>query len=803
MAFGGNEQRAIVFLDRYSLKDNNGNPVERLPEDMWSRVAAAIADDEPTRVEFHNLLRDFKFVPGGRILAGAGTGTEVTYYNCFVIPVETRARRQARGTTEYPNKIEGDRGADSREAIFDTMGLMVDIMSRGGGVGINWSVLRPKGAHLKRVNGTTSGPVSWMDVASKAVGVVEQGGSRRGAAMFMLDDWHPDVEEFINAKRDFGVITNANVSVAVSDDFMAAVETDGEWVLRFPDTSDPLYDTRWDGDLGGWQARGGKVVDYKRIRARELWRSLAEAAWASGEPGVVFLSRYNDQSTADGVERIISVNPCGEQGLGPYSVCNLGAMNLDAYLYEPIHSNRGGGWDFNWAKFQGDVRTAVTFLDNIIDKTYYFIPQNEEVQKKLRRIGLGVMGLADALLALGLVYGSQEAADFTHRVFEIMKVEAVKQSSALAATKGPAPAYRKDMLQRPYFDSLRDTPMFSSVRKNGLRNLFLLTQAPTGTTSLLAGVNSGIEPYFAFAYTRKDRTGTHKVLASAVGKYKDPARSDGSEWVTSNDVSVDGHVLMQAAAQDSIDSSVSKTINAPYEHTVEGVEEAYTLAYKRGCKGVAYFRDGCGRDQVLYRDGVPVKVDNEIEELKKKVEELERSNSFLVKSQKSKTSFARPPRLEGETHRVQTKAGTAYVTVNRDNNSRPVEVFFNVGKAGSDITALAEALGRTASLALRHGASLGGVANQLDGIGGNSRVQKAIPAAIAEALTEANKPKVNEEEAVKADDLTAYRASIETAASEEPLPSPIRADICPDCGNASLVQEEGCSKCQICGYSAC
>lgn len=835
-AFGGNEQRATVFLDRYALKNENGDPIEREPHQLWERVSRAISDDEAGEERFYDLLQNWKFVPGGRILAGAGTNSEVTYYNCFVIPVETKVLRQAKeiglwyreyGESENMHKEYADRleslgvnpGADSREAIFDTIGLMVDIMSRGGGVGINWSVLRPKGAHLKRVNGTTSGPVSWMDVASHAVGVVEQGGSRRGAAMFMLDDWHPDVEDFINAKRNFGVITNANVSVAVSDEFMDALQRDGDWDLRFPDTDDDRYNSLWTGDLKQWEEIGGRIRVYRTVRARELWRSLADAAWASGEPGVVFLGRYNKQSTGAAEERIISVNPCGEQGLGPYSVCNLGAMNLDAYV-KPIYSYKKntGVYEFDWLNFQADVQIATQFLDGIIDKTHYFIPENEAIQKRLRRIGLGVMGLADALIGLKLRYGSKEAQEFTHKVFEVMKVESIRASTDLAVKNGPAPAWTKEMIQRPYFDSVRDTPMFRPTFKSGLRNIFLLTQAPTGTTSLLAGVNSGIEPYFAFEYTRKDRTGVHKMYAPALEKYaKDMIGKTtmSGHLVTSGDVSASEHVYMQAAAQDSIDSSVSKTINAPNDHTVEEVEAAYLLAYETGCKGIAYFRDGCGRDQVLYKNGIPVKSNEEVEDLKASNEALQFEIADLYGQLDSLVpygiAYKRPAVLTGETRRVVTKAGTAYVTLNRDQHTgRPVEVFFNVGKAGSDLTAMAEALGRIASLALRHGATLGGVANQMDGVGGNGNFQKAIPAAISEALTQANRsPVVTTSTTVTefTERPLSFEADFEesqiTYTEEKAAPDPQRADLCPECGNASLVREEGCSKCQICGFSAC
>ncbi len=799
------DHQRTVFLDRYAKKGPDGAPLETDPDQMWRRVASAIADDEIQAEDFYDILQGFKFVPGGRILSGAGVDSEVTFYNCYVIPVETKARRTLRSVTgpaftitlpddvtiEEVNELRDvarfskpeDTGSDSREAIFDTIGLMVDIMSRGGGVGINWSVLRPKGTYLKRVNGTTSGPVSWMDVASKAVGVVEQGGTRRGAAMFMLDDWHPDLLEFIDAKRNFNAITNANVSVAVSDEFMDAVREGRDWVFEFPNTNDSRYNSEWDGDLAGWKERGGEVVVHGTVPARDVWRAIAKAAWASGEPGLVFLGRYNTLSTGRDVERIISVNPCGEQGLGPYSVCNLGAMNLDAYIIENKHYGEPSTFEFDWGVFANDVEVAVTFLDQVIDKNFYFIPENEKAQKSLRRIGLGVMGLADALIALQLRYGSREAVTFTERIFSTMKIAAIRRSCVLAQLEGAAPAWNKEMLNSPYLAPIRGTPLGSQVERYGLRNLFLLTQAPTGTTSILAGVNSGIEPYFEFSYTRVDRTGSHSVTAGAVTKYISEFAHKPSYAVTSSDVSIDEHIAMQAAAQTYIDSSVSKTINGPSHHTVEDVERAYSLAYDSGLKGIAYFRDGSGRDQVLYKEPPKAPEMDGLDDLPALLE-------YAVE-------FKRPKSLSGKTIRIDTRAGSAFVTVNRDDNGKPVEVFLNIGKAGSDLAGITEAIGRLASLALRHGASLGGVANQLEGVGGNGKMMKSVPNAIGLVLSEMNSREEMEnlylaQEAVVTE-LPPQVANRQTT----------RADLCPECHQTTLVYQEGCSKCLSCGYSAC
>lgn len=772
-----NPQRRTVFADRYALKDETGMPTEFDPTEMFERVADGIAQNPNEAADFLAILEDFKFVPGGRILAGAGTDSEVTYYNCYVIPIETRFRRGGLDLSKH------DAGSDSREAILDTISVMVDIMSRGGGVGINWSVLRPKGAYLTRVNGHTSGPVSWMDVASHAVQTVTQGGSRRGAAMFMLDDWHPDVLEFIEAKRDLTKITGANVSVAISDAFMQAVKDDAEWEFVFPDTKHPMYDSAWDGDLAKWRAEYSEaaVVGYGTKPAREVWRAISQAAWDNGEPGVIFLERYNDQSTAKGIERIICVNPCGEQGLGPYSVCNLGAMNLDAYVTKKSQWDKVVGYEFDWDSFTEDVAVAVRFLDNVVDQNYYFLPENEAVQKDLRRIGLGAMGLADALIGLGLRYGSQEAVEFTERVFRTLKDTAIEESVRLAVEKGPAPAWDSAMWDRPYLAEYVQRngwgKVASTLKKPALRNLFLLTQAPTGSTSIVAGVNSGIEPLFSLSWTRVDRTGTHRVYAPSIEKYIPEGIEQPEYVVTADTVTVEEHIAMQAAVQKYVDSSVSKTINAPNDHTVEDVERAYTLAYDSGLKGVAYFRDGCGRAQVLYKD------EPKSEGLHSE-EDIQDLIQFAVE-------FDRPTVLAGRTHKVGTKAGTAYVTVNRDGDGVAREVFFNVGKAGSDVAALVEALGRLASLALRKGATLGGVANQLDGVGGASNFNRSVPHAIAQALSEDH-----------AGAVTAPSVVHSEVEQEKPQRS-VSADVCPECHNVSLVREEGCSKCAVCAYSAC
>ena len=377
--------RQKVFLDRYALKGVGGELLEEAPEQMWERVARGIASNEKKEnrklweKKFYDVMEDFKFVPGGRILSGAGTDYEVTYFNCFVIPSPK----------------------DSREGIIESLRQLVEIQSRSGGVGLNLSSLRPRGARVKKVNGTSSGPVTWAGLFSYAThDVVQQGGTRRGATMLMLWDWHPDVEEFITVKQDLSKINGANLSVCVSDAFMEAVKKDGDWDLVYPDLDDPKYDAQWNGEIDQWKKLGGKVKVHKTIKARDLWNLICEAAWRSAEPGLHFLDRSNKRSNTWYFERLIATNPCGEQPLGAWAVCNLGAMNLAVYV-------KDGKFDFK--SFSEDVKVAMRFLDNVIDKTYYFFKENEKVAKDIRRTGLGIMGLGDALIKMKLRYGADES----------------------------------------------------------------------------------------------------------------------------------------------------------------------------------------------------------------------------------------------------------------------------------------------------------------------------------------------------------------------------------------------------------
>lgn len=790
--------RQKVFMDRYSLKNDKGEPTEFTPEEMWQRVAAGIAQMEKTHAlrkywakEFYGAMEGFKFVPAGRILSGAGTGYEVTFFNCYVIPSPK----------------------DSRAGIMENITHTVEIQARGGGVGINLSSLRPHGARVKKVNGTSSGPVSWAKLYSAANhDVIQQGGSRRGALMLMLHDWHPDIEEFIHAKEDGVSIPGANLSVCVSDKFMEAVEADADWVTKFPDVTDPEYDEKWDGVYENWEALGKKFVVYKTFKAREIWDQICTAAWKSAEPGLHFLERSNKWGNTWYFEKLLSTNPCGEQPLGEWAVCNLGAMNLSAFVTED--------GTFNYADLDAKVRVAMRFMDNVVDANYYFWEENEKKAKEIRRTGIGTMGLGDALIKMKLAYGSDEAQPVIEKIYKTIRDASYDTSSDLAAEKGSFPKFDSEKYLQGHFIKQLPQSIRSKIQNQGIRNAVILTQAPTGTTSLLAGVSSGIEPVFDFKFIRKDRIGEHVIYHPLYEQWmkENPGREKPHYFVGANDMSPMDHVKVQALIQGYTDSSISKTANAPHDFTIEQVKELYLQAYKLGCKGVTFFRDG-SRAGVLYHED------------DKKKEEVKAEDTGNASQD---TVVSRPMILRGRTYKMQTPVGEGFITINRDENNNPFEVFITVGKGGMHTMADAEAMGRLVSLSLRLARSASNadpktvaqkISAQLRGIGGASHVgfgkdrvmslADAIAKALAEDLAitaensedkaetvplnltvETESASVTKENAGRDDVVTAQVPLIADSAQKT-------ADLCPECGQASFVFEEGCKKCYSCGYSMC
>lgn len=799
--------------------------VEKTPEEMWDRLASAIASVETTEKQaewtdkFRYILDDWKLVPGGRIAAGAGASEELTLFNCYVIPSPK----------------------DSRGGIMQTLSEMTEIMARGGGVGINLSSLRPRRAIVRGVNGSSSGAVSWGGLFSYTTGLIEQGGSRRGALMLMMYDWHPDILDFITVKQTAGQVTNANLSVCVSNGFMKAVKEDLDWELVFPDTSDPDYDEQWDGDLEKWKKAGKAVIPYQTVKARDIWHTIMESAWKSAEPGVVFMEHYNQMSNSWYFNPIICTNPCGEQGLPAWGVCNLSALNLSKF-YDAEKR------DVAWEELSKVTRYAVRFLDNVIDKTPYHFEENKNNQQKERRVGLGSMGLAELMIKLGIRYGSPYSLEFLDRLFGFIAREAYLASADIAAEKGAFPAFQAE----PYLSSGFMKQMCvvypeveEAIQAKGMRNVTVITQAPTGSTGTMVGTSTGIEPYFAFKYYRQSRLGYDEQFVPIAQQWKDAHPNDQlpDYFVTAMDLSAEDHIRAQAAIQRWVDSSISKTANCPNDFTIEQTKELYELAFDLGCKGVTIYRDGSrdvqvlstekeskqeesnhlesgqadsysnsqqkqseqddshannqeesqstqggvlncessfvtegqqktknngdGNEQQLHRqdtgssgassssvssdreqkDGVRAQESNDGQEsthgnaspsaevIATKGEESESASSNNVYKR-------RPQVLRGATYKINTPFGMAYITIN-DLNDIPAEIFLNVGKAGSDVFAMAEALGRVCSLFLRygdHGNKVELLIKHLKGIGGSGSVGfganrvESIADAVAKAL---------------------------------------------------------------------
>ena len=787
-----------VFLDRYSLKDKAGNAVEKNPEEMWKRIAEAVAQKEKPETRgkwtkaFYDAMENFKYVPGGRILAGAGTGYSVTYYNCFVIPSPR----------------------DSREGILETLGNMIEIMSRGGGVGINISSLRPRGARVEKVNGFSSGPCNWAELFSLATkDIIQQGGTRRGALMLMLWDWHPDIEEFITVKQDLSRINGANLSVCVSDTFMDAVKSDSDWPLIFPDKNDPDYDKMWDGDIEAWKAKGKKINVFKVVKARKIWDLIAEAAWKSAEPGVVFMERYNKMHNNYYWNRIICVNPCGEEGLPEWGVCNLGSINLSALVIGD-DINVPGKFDFE--ELKKVVRTAVRFQDNVVDMDPYVFPGIRKTQLMgERRIGLGTMGLGDALIKLHIRYGSEESLKLIEEIYQSICYEAYLESVELAKEKGAFAKFDGKKFIKSGFMKQMPARIRKAVKEGGIRNSVLLMQAPTGSTSLMANTTSGIEPVYEFEFTRRDRLGEHVMRHYLYEEWYKKNEADMKSgkierpdfFVSANDLSPEDHVLVQAAIQKYVDASISKTVNAPNSHTIEDVKRLYTLAYDSGLKGIAYMREG-SRQGVLERITEPEK------------KEVAKPTMPAMKP--------RPMVVHGSTYKIDTPVGRAYITVNTNGNAEPHEIFITVGKAGSDVFAMAEGLGRMISMYFRTSLHIApdqrikNVIKELHGIGGGRTLGfgkdriRSLPDAVAKVITmhfehlqeQKEMAENNGNDHVSVEPVLVSEVEQPALLQEaEPMmaqsSSEKHFDICPSCGEALLAREEGCAKCYGCGHAEC
>ncbi|PIR96616.1 MAG: ribonucleoside-diphosphate reductase, adenosylcobalamin-dependent [Candidatus Doudnabacteria bacterium CG10_big_fil_rev_8_21_14_0_10_42_18] len=819
MRDGSIEDRAIEHIDK---------PLETAPEQMFARIAKHIASVEATKEKqeeweskFRELMDDWKYVPAGRIFTGAGTGQNLTFYNCYVIP----------------------NPKDSRGGIFETLGQMAEIMSRGGGVGINVSSLRPRYAYVKGVNGRSSGSVSWASLYSFVTGLIEQGGSRRGALMLILNVWHPDVMEFINAKREMGKIINANISVGITDDFMEAVKQDKPWDLVFPDPSDPMYEKKWDGNLYNWKEMGGKIIKHKTVRATDIWDNIITSAHASAEPGMYFIDRARHFSNSWYYADLPCTNPCGEQPLPAWGVCNLGHVNLAKHVKKETS-------EVEWDKLKATVRQAVRFQDNVIDATPYFFEENKKQQMSERRVGMGTIGLAEMLIYLGLRYGSPEAIEFIDKLYQFIAVTAYETSVELAREKGVFEKFDADkFLMSGYMKNMPEY-IRDLVKKYGVRNVTILTQAPTGTVGTMVGTSTGIEPFFSWTYFRKSRLGVHeeKIKLAQDWLKQHPGEELPNYFATAMELMPEEHVRVQAAVQRWTDSAISKTVNAPQDYTIEQTKELYTLMHTLGCKGGTIYRDGSRDEQILATDSSKLGKDAEEQLVKKGINAnagagvpspRDTQEVMSVSGSKIQLKIApreRPDVIDGMTYKMKTAYGHLYVTINEDEHG-PFEVFATMGKAGGFFSAQTEAITRMISLALRSNIAIEEVVSQIKGIRGpevsfsNGEMVFSLPDAIAKILEKHikrdqqqlgfpdTKPektsiisKAKKEEVSKiSETVTAKIITSQTVGDKQmtyqkqekiSIANLGNSPVCPDCASM-LIFAEGCMKCESCGYSKC
>ncbi len=797
-------------------------PLETSPEETMDRVARGIAkieaNPEQWESEFRWLLDGWKFIPAGRILAAAGCDQQLSLYNCYVLPL--------------PH--------DSRHGIIKTLSEQMEIMSRGGGVGITLSSLRPRHAYVKGVNGRSSGSVSWGALYSFVTGQIEQGGSRRGALMLILDVWHPDILEFVNAKREAGQITNANISVGISDEFMEAVKADQMWELVFPDTTHPDFDKEWDGELDTWVKAGRPVNVHKTVRAREIWDQLVESAWASAEPGLWFKGRSNKMSNSHYFAPLVGCNPCGEQALPGYGVCNLGSLNLPRFLVEQAD----GSSEVDWDSLKRAVRLSTRFLDNVIDANPYFIAENRLQQQAERRVGLGTMGIGEMMIRLKIRYGSQESLDFIDKLYECISTEAYLTSADIAEEKGAFPQFDAKQFLSSGFMKKMPGYVREAVAEKGIRNVTLLTQPPTGTTGTMVNTSTGIEPFFYWEYDRRSRLGVH---TERVAVYQEWLEQNGPDaelpdyFTTAMDLSPEDHVTVLAAIQRWVDSAISKTSNLPSDYTVEQTRQLYEKMYDLGCKGGTIYRDRSRDTQVL--------------NLKEETETETAAEATPVVQDTSKTSRVqkvrpRPYRRYGATFSKDTPSGTAHITMNDDDDNSPFEVFVDLGKAGSDVKAMAEALGRLMSLVLRIQSPLSPmeriqeIVSQMKGIGGanslgfgpkrvlslpdavgivleehylaedadaklhpahSSALLQAVPAdqPAEKAATHENYVNGSHTNGTDAKTNGVDSNMVDLNTNKLNLDLGSFADICPSCGQTGFIRAGGCASCVYCGHSSC
>jgi ribonucleoside-diphosphate reductase alpha chain len=841
---------AVTVLEkRYLVKDDTGRPAES-PSDLFWRVARTVAEAdrkygatekqaEQAAQEFYDIMAGRLFMPNSPTLMNAGRPLG-QLSACFVLPVD-------------------DALSNGKSGIYDTLRAMALVHQSGGGTGFSFSRLRPKNDIVRSTMGVASGPVSFMTLFDASTDVVKQGGTRRGANMGILRVDHPDIMEFITCKDDTTKITNFNISVAVTDAFMEAVEKDANYDLLHPKT--------------------GQVTG--QLKAREVWSRIIHGAWKTGEPGVFFVDKANHYNPVPHLGSYEATNPCGEQPLLPYDVCNLGSINLGAFVKKDAsdtemspRAQRGGEATdeaIDWDALRRVIQVSTHFLENVIDANQYPLDEITDLAQHIRRIGLGVMGLADLFVRLGIPYDSDEGVELGRKIQQFVDEEAKKESERLAEIRGVFPEWDQSIWGPD--DAAARGPDGERVRPmRRLRNCNVTTVAPTGTISIIANCSSGIEPLFAVAFMRNqagvlmpDVNEDFVAIAKKEGWYSDDLMRRIAEaghiefaevpeqwrrvFVTANHIKPEWHIRMQAAFQENNDSAISKTCNFAHDATEEYVEEIYRLAYHLNCKGVTVYRDGSRDMQVLSTGSTAKKVHEqattsgkaearadlsvsranadlhgELAEVRAENQRLKRLMMDLeAENLQRRQKRSRPELLRGTTRRVETPLGTLYVNITEDEKGQPFEVFMSLGKAGGALMADVEALGRLISLALRSGIPMREVWRQLRGIS-SDRVIGLGPnkvLSVPDAVGIAIERWMLEKNGIQQELLPGAAGPVASAAEADVAPVVARAGqgsggeqmmfggmqetlsgACPDCGS-QLEYAEGCVKCHVCGYSEC
>jgi ribonucleoside-diphosphate reductase alpha chain len=734
--------------------------IEGTWEEIHSTVGERMQSLAQTAVSFYTLMAERKFLPNSPALSNAGRELQ-QLSACFVLPIE-----------------------DSMVSIFETLKNSALIHKSGGGTGFSFSRLRPKNDVVRTTGGVASGPISFMKVFNAATEAIKQGGVRRGANMGILRVDHPDILEFITVKNDTTQLTNFNISVAVTEAFMAALKQDGEYELINPRT----------------QQVSGK------LRARDVFDLMVESAWKTGEPGIIFIDRLNDFNPTPNVGVYEATNPCGEQMLLPYEACNLGSLNVGRFVTKVDGSPR-----LDWEGLMESIHIAIHFLDNMIDASRYPLPEIEAMHKGNRKVGLGLMGWADLLMQLGIAYDSEDAVHLAGDVMGFIQAVSREASKELAKTRGVFPNWKGSRREE---EGLR------------IRNATTTTIAPTGTISIIAGASSGIEPAFSLAFTRHVLDGTalrevnpvFQSLAEEMGFYSEDLMDEVAKrgaltdvagvpeevrriFVTAHEIEPEWHIRMQAAFQKYTDNAVSKTVNFPNEAISDDVEAVFILAHSLGCKGVTVYRDGSRGEQVLTvgTGTPPTTADAAGGDI---------SHELAASGMHRRINgvwgmirpIDRPSRLDGFTDVRATPLGKLFITLNTVDR-HPIELFAQIGKAGSDVSAFTEAIARLVSISLRSGVDPQEIATQLTGIGGSRSIGfgpgrvRSVPDAIGQFL---------------AGYLNELRGEADIGGTEE---DPFRFEqdsvaaklfsLCPSCGTWNLIHVEGCLKCMACGYTEC